>query len=136
MGLENQTISCSNCGHILRKSLSTNDIGKHIAITCLKCGTEYRIVVVDMLRAHDLMEQICPAAEKALRDSAEPCKLVQAMRETGLEINIFPAASIQPTDGQIRPIEPRVENGEVKLGTFTREDIEWLKKNAKIKFGD
>lgn len=136
MDQESRYINCG-CGKNVRIVISTEDDGKLIEITCPKCGEKHKAIIIGKQTIHDLMQKIGFLAIEAIEESNKVSEAISTLRRVGFQINLVLAANIQPIyDAQqvIEPVgaKPKVEGGEVKLGTFSKEDEEWLRRLARI----
>ena len=136
MAQESRYINCG-CGKSLRVVISNQDDGKLIEITCPNCREKHRAIIIGKQTIHDLIQKIGLFATKAIEESGEVSEAISALRRAGFQLDLLLAANIQPIEDVQQIIEqveaePKVEDGEIRSGTFTREDEEWLRKLANI----
>jgi len=128
-------LPCSNCGCILRLTISPDDFGRFVEATCSRCGAKTKTTIIDQEKLNELMGRLSIATTTAMSESNEVAEAMLAFREAGFEIsNIAFGAEIIFVRKQVK-IDPKVKDGQINIGTFSPEDESWAKK-LKIKLGD
>jgi len=132
-------VECSKCGLTLRLTVEEEDIGRTVEAICPECKTKTKTTIGVPVLEEDfrippkLEQKMAELAEKITTDP-EIAGIVGAIRDEGfgvmLAMGIYKKT---PNNEAVETPIPKVdENGEVKAGTFTKEDEENFKKCFKI----
>jgi len=102
------------------------NFGKEVEVTCPSCGTKSLAVIPDYGKLGDLLQKLGSIINETLSENGEVIDTINTIIEEGFHIELAIFGRVNPIfqDKPAKPVQSKVRDGEIKLGTFSSKDTE------------